>query len=168
LSLRGFSENSAETPLAPTRRSSTETFVRKPEEIGERLFDFSVSLKVLASQYAMHLDPERRRALFRTLDSLLSVEAWHEEDDFPSKSSFRDFLKWEIYSNDLPWTSLGLSDEGNLLLAWRTGAVFLTATFKGNGTVTWTAEVQSNSKTSYAAGQGAPLQHFTHRLQIFI
>jgi hypothetical protein len=120
----------------------------------EHIFDTLVSLKVAVSQYAMHLGRDERARLFEELDSKINVEDWHEGDKLPTPQSFVEFLKWMIYSKHSEWTSIGVSSQGSILVAWRTPKVLLTANFEAKDSVRWTAQVKSSAgDVGYSAGK---------------
>ncbi len=116
------------------------------------IFNTLVELKVGVAQYAMHLSPDVRAKLFADLDEIINIEDWYEEDALPKYLSFRDFLKWTIYSKRFNWTSIGISDEGNILVAWKSAKALLTARYDGEGRVWWTATINSEGEKNLAAG----------------
>jgi hypothetical protein len=128
--------------------------------------DSLVSLKVSVSQYAMHLPKGERSRLFARLDEVINVEDWHEEDTLPTSNSFVSFLKWIIFSKNFSWSSIGVSNDGNLLVAWTTPNVTLTANFFPQDRVSWSAEVDSQSGIAHMVGIG-PLQHFAKQAEFF-
>jgi hypothetical protein len=132
----------------------------------ERVFEFLVQLKTAVSTYAMHLSNATRQKLFGDLDAILNAEDWYENDAPPRLNCFRDFLKWTIYSKRFNWLSFGFSDDGEILVAWKTHTALLTARFKGNGRVMWTAN-RSAPDESYAAGDSA-LQFFERESRIYL
>ncbi len=133
----------------------------------EKIFNSLVSLKVAVSQYAMHLPNEERDRLFARLDEVINVEDWHEEDTFPILGSFINFLKWIIFSKDFGWSSIGVSDEGNILVAWTTSNLVLTANFFPQNKVTWTATIESESGPAHSVGSGT-LQHFAKQALFYL
>jgi hypothetical protein len=133
----------------------------------QRVFDASVEMKVAVSNYAMHLTPETRAKLFHDLDEVVNVEDWYEEDALPSALSFRDFLKWTIFSKRYNWLSIGFSDEGYILVAWKSERALLSATFRGNARVLWTATRSSPEGETYAAGEST-LQFFEREARLYL
>ncbi len=131
----------------------------------EKLFDSLVSLKVSVSQYAMHLPLGERHRIFDRLDSVLNIDDWHEEDRLPLLRSFQNFLKWTIYSRRFDWSSIGVSNEGNILIAWSRSKLALTANFSSEGIVTWTAAVDTETGPAHAVGS-CSLQYFA-KLSVF-
>jgi hypothetical protein len=120
----------------------------------ERIFDTLVSLKVAVSQYAMHLGAVERARLFEELDSKINADDWHEDDILPATSSFHEFLKWMIYSKHSEWTSIGVSSQGTILVAWRKPQVLLTANFEAKDSVRWTAQIRSPAgEVGHSAGK---------------
>lgn len=138
-----------------SRSATTQKMVQpRVTSFDERIFDSLVSLKVAISQYAMHLDASERRRLFEELDSKINVEDWHEDDMLPAVSSLQEFLKWMIYSKHCPWTSIGVSSQGSILVAWYTPRVLLTANFEAQDSVRWTAQVKSaNGDVGHSVGK---------------
>jgi hypothetical protein len=133
----------------------------------QRVFDARVEMKVAVSNYAMHLAPETRAKLFHDLDEVVNVDDWYEEDALPNTVSFRDFLKWTIYSKRYNWLSIGFSDEGKILVAWKSECGLLTATFGGNSRVLWTATRSSPEGETYAAGEST-LQFFEREARLYL
>ena len=133
----------------------------------QRVFDAGVEMKVAVSNYAMHLTPETRAKLFLDLDEVVNVDDWYEEDALPNTVSFRDFLKWTIYSKRYNWLSIGFSDEGNILVAWKSEHGLLTAAFRGNSRVLWTATRSSPEGETYAAGKST-LQFFEREARLYL
>jgi hypothetical protein len=133
----------------------------------EKIFDSLVALKVAVSRYAMHLPAEERVRLFVRLDQLINVEDWHGEDTLPLLSSFVDFLKWIIFSENFGWSSIGVSDEGNILVAWTSPNLTLTANFFSENKATWTATVESKSGAAHIVGTGS-LQHFAKQALFYL
>lgn len=165
---------SAEGKRVLLGRKETQTFLRVVPEASsfeEQIFNSLVSLKVAVSQYAMHLTTEERHRIFSELDYLINVEDWHEGDQLPNVVAFRDFLKWMIYSKYFKWISLGVSEEGGMLVAWKTKRVLLTARFSGlagQEGVRWTAEMTSEKgETGYAVGT-CPLRLFTEQAMFYL
>ena len=58
-----------------------------------------------------------------------------------------------IYSKHDGWSSIGVSDQGNILVAWTTPAVTLTANFGGQNNVTWTATIETVKPKDHAVGR---------------
>jgi hypothetical protein len=133
----------------------------------QRVFDSGVEMKVAVSQYAMHLSPETRQKLFRDLDDVVNIDDWYEEDTLPRYDSFRDFLKWTIYSKRFNWLSIGVSNEGNILVAWKSEQALLTANFSGNSRVLWTVTRTSPQGDTNAAGD-SPLQFFEREATLYL
>jgi len=133
----------------------------------QRVFDSGVQMKVAVAQYAMHLTPETRHKLFHDLDDVVNVADWYEEDPLPRHESFRDFLKWTIYSKRFNWLSIRVSDEGNILVAWRSARALLTANFGGNSRVLWTANRTSPDGGIHTAGD-SPLQFFEKEATLYL
>ncbi|SRR6266566_5902757 len=134
----------------------------------ERIFGSVVSLKVAISQYAMHLSSQERHRIFDQLDFVINVDDWHEEDNLPNLQSFQDFLKWMIYSKYFRWTSIGVSDEGNTLVAWKTDRVLLTANFAGPDNVRWTAQITSaGGEHGHTVGK-CPLRLFAEQALFYL
>lgn len=136
----------------------------------EQIFASLVSLKVAVSQFAMHLTAEERSRIFAELDSVINVDDWHEGDQLPKVEAFEDFLKWMIYSKYFRWISIGSSNDGGLLVAWKTPYVLLTAKFSGGDgfdAVRWTARLSSGTEVGHAAGK-CPLKMFTSQALFYL
>ncbi|MDF2973677.1 MAG: hypothetical protein K0R61_4127 [Microvirga sp.] len=148
-------------------RAGTVDLATVQENLADRLFDALVSLKVAVSQYAMHIPPAARDHLFEQLDDVLNLEDWHEEDCLPQRASFLNFLKWTVYSKHYDWTSIGLSEDGKILCAFRSRNVLLTANFLGDDQVSWTARVQSEAGLELAAGKSF-LKSFARHAKFYL
>ena len=137
----------------------------------ESIYNSLVSLKVAVSRYAMHLSNDERQRVFQELDSVINVDDWHEGDPLPKVTAFQDFLKWMIYSKYFKWISIGVSDDGGLLVAWKTKRVLLTAKFSGIGgqeAVRWTAKIKSDvGEVGHAAGK-CPLRLFAEQAMFYL
>src|SRR5438093_1343203 len=79
----------------------------------------------------------------------------------------QELLKWSIYSRNYAWESLGISDLGDILVAWLTDTVLLTANFAGEGVVRWTARIKSKTGIEHAAGS-CSLQYFDKQAQFYM
>jgi hypothetical protein len=134
----------------------------------EKVFGSLVSLKVAVSQYAMHLSTQERHRIFDQLDFVINVDDWHEQDALPRPQSFQDFLKWMIYSKYFQWTSIGISEEGNVLVAWRTARVLLTANFLGSDNVRWTAKIASEDEEPAHAVGRCSLRLFAEQAMFYL
>jgi len=161
------SESSPNSISITQGSKAIERKVFEADSLKNRIFNSAVELKVAVSQYAMHLSNEVRHKLFDDLDAVINVDDWYEEDELPRYVSFRDFLKWTIYSKRFDWLSLGVSDDGSVLLAWRKGDAVLTANFGGRGRVSWTAKTPSESGEAYAAGE-SPLEFFEKEARLYL
>lgn len=149
---------------------SPKTIVREsPNQstLENRVFDSGVKMKVAVSQYAMHLSQETREKLFQDLDEVVNVEDWYDEDALPREESFRDFLKWTIYSKRFNWISIGISEEGNVLVAWKSEHALLTASFEGNSRVIWAVKRVSEEGETHVAGN-SPLQFFEREASFYL
>ena len=151
---------------APSSNSVVRNTPVQPD-LRQRVFNSGVEMKVAVSQYAMHFSPETRQKLFHDLDEVINVEDWYEEDTLPRYNSFRDFLKWTIYSKRFNWVSIGVSDEGNILVAWKNKHALLTANFDGRSRVLWTATRTSLQGDTHAAGD-SPLQFFEKEATLYL
>jgi len=151
--------------------STPQTFTRitpQQSSFQEKIFTSLVSLKIAVSQYAMHLSSDERHRIFDQLDFVINIDDWHEDDNLPSPQSFQNFLKWMIYSKYFRWTSIGVSDEGNILVAWKTDRVLLTANFASPENVRWTAQITSGSgETGHTVGK-CPLRLFAEQALFYL
>jgi hypothetical protein len=153
--------------VSPQRSGTVVRTLQQRTNYDERLFDSLVSLKVAASQYAMHLSAEERHRIFERLDSVINVEDWHEEDTLPRRESFKNFLKWMIYSKFFGWSSIGVSNDGCILVAWSRQNLVLTANFSVQNKVTWTAAVETENGPAHAVGT-CSLQHFAKQALFYL
>lgn len=131
----------------------------------ERLFDASVDLKVAVGLYAMHLSRDERARLFGELDYLLDAETWDESDSLPSVTSFQQFLKWVVFTQDRSWTSMGIDIDGNILVAWVRPSATMTANFSGR--VRWAQKFSADDDVQTAAGDFS-LAHFAKHAEAFL
>lgn len=141
---------------------------RAGQTLAEKIFDTLVSLKVSVSFFAMHLSRDERRRIFDALDDIINMDDWHESDTLPTKQSFQQFLKWMIFSGRTDWTSIGVSDAGTVLAAWRKARVLLTADFESNDSVRWTVRLSGeDGEVGHTAGR-CPLKLFAEQAQFYL
>jgi hypothetical protein len=161
--------HTAKSRIEVSAQNSGTLFKSVPQQASfdEKIFDSLVSLKVAVSQYAMHLPPAERHRIFERLDSVINTEDWHEEDRLPQPASFFNFLKWMIYSKHFDWSSIGVSDDGNILIAWSRPNMALTANFSVENKVTWTAAVETENGPAHAVGT-CSLQHFKKQALFYL
>ena len=134
--------------------------------LAETIFDTRVELKVATSRIAMHLSQEVRNRIFAEFDFLLDSESWDLDDKLPTSTSYNRFLKWLVYTSDSSWTSFGIDDEGNILVAWVRGATQrMTANFAER--VRWTKTVSEDGEMQISAGTYT-LNHFAHQSDAFL
>ncbi len=127
----------------------------------ECIFNALVRLKVTVAEFATHLSRDRREQVFEQLDAVINADDWHEDDELPRILAFRDLLRWSIHSTFYDWSTIGVSDEGHILVAWVKANTRLTANFGGDGQVKWTSRVQqANGEPALAAGK-CSLSYFT-------
>jgi hypothetical protein len=154
--------------LGPQKSETVLRSVTHSADFHESIFNSLVSLKVAVSKYAMHLSSAERKRIFEQLDSVINVDDWHDGDDLPKPNSFEEFLKWMIYSKYFKWTSIGVSQEGNIMVAWRTRRVLLTANFAGADNVRWTAQIHSDvGETGHTVGK-CPLRLFAEQAIFYL
>lgn len=82
------------------------------------IFNNLTAVKVTTSRVAMHLSDRYRRALFREIDRLLSVEDWDDDSSLLDEKSFETFLRAIIYGRIRRVPSLGVA-AGRVLASWR-------------------------------------------------
>jgi hypothetical protein len=63
--------------------------------------------------------------------------------------------------------SSGVSDEGNILVAWKSQHALLTANFDGRSRVLWTAKRTSPHGDAHTAGD-SPLQFFEKEATLYL
>lgn len=139
--------------------------VRASATLPERIFDARVEIKVATSYYAMHLSNESRARLFSEFDYVLDEEAWDEEDKLPAIESYRRFLKWSIFTGDSTWSSLGIDDDGNILVAWVRGKTTLTANFGER--IRWTHKIDAAGDIQLSSGNFT-LEHFARQAKALL
>ncbi|PWB58154.1 MAG: hypothetical protein C3F17_19235 [Bradyrhizobiaceae bacterium] len=145
-------------------------FIPQQLSFEERIFDSLVNLKTAVATYAMHLPPEERHRIFERLDSVINAEDWHEEDPLPIVDSFKAFLQWLVFTNSFGWSSIGVSQEGTILVAWSRPHVAVTASFGPSGRVTWTARIEpreEGDEPDHAAGVGS-LRSFAEHARLYL
>lgn len=91
----------------------------KSTPLVEQLLARLTSFKSMAAKVAMHLHPEWRLSLFRTLDQLMDPDDWGPDFAIPSEKSFSTFLRMIIYLHPTKRPGLGFAPNGNILAAWR-------------------------------------------------
>jgi hypothetical protein len=134
----------------------------------ERIFDALVALKVSASFLSMHLTADERSRIFAALDDTINVDDWHDGDKLPGVASFQEFLRWMIYSRNVDWTSIGVSENGTVLVAWRKERSLLTADFEGGNSVRWTVRLTGeDGEVGHTAGR-CPLKLFAEQAGFYL
>jgi hypothetical protein len=137
------------------------------DEVEEKLFDARVKIKVAISGYAMHIPADARNDLFEKLDEILSEDSWYDEDELPREDSIRDFIKWTIFAKYFNWASIGVSDDGGLLVAYSSSTSLLTLNFLGGDQISWTSKIESEIGIDYAAGK-SHLRSFAPLAKIYM
>ncbi|TAK09067.1 hypothetical protein EPO44_01780 [bacterium] len=127
-----------------------------------------VQLKAAVAQYAMHFPAERRQAISAQLENILNVSDWYDGDEFPNLNAFRDLLAWSIYAEAPPWDSLGVDDEGDVLIAWHRDELTLTANFDGHRLVRWTTRYQGGGDTVAHAAGDCSLRQFARQAKFYL
>jgi hypothetical protein len=140
--------------------------VQKP--FAQRIDDALVGLKSAVAQYAMHISAEQRLSIFDQLENVINVDDWYEEDEFPKLSAFKDLLAWSIYADVPQWHSLGVDDDGGVLIAWHSDAITLTANFDGNRLVRWTSRYQGEEDTVAHAAGDCSLRQFAKQAKFYL
>jgi hypothetical protein len=95
-----------------------------------QLFDARGSAKQIAAGLSMHLSGEWRGSIYRQIDSLLDAAEWQIGDGLLDQDSMRTFLRFVIFADVTAVPSLGMTNAGNLLAAWRQGTRRLTMEFQ--------------------------------------
>lgn len=130
-----------------------------------RIFDTLVDLKVETSKVAMHLSSAARNRLFSELDYVLDAETWDEADRLPDIDSYRCFLRWLVFTGDTTWSSLGVDDNGRILVAWVQDRQTLTANF--DEVVRWTKRADTEGAVQISLGEFT-LTHFARQSSAFL
>ena len=141
-------------------------FVDKPFE--QRVEAALIELKTATAQYAMHLSAAQREEIFDQLENIINVDDWYEEDMFPRLAAFKDLLAWSIYAAVPQWHSLGVDDDGNILIAWHNDEVTLTANFDGNRLVRWTSRYTNGGDNPAHAAGDCSLRQFAKQAKFYL
>jgi hypothetical protein len=152
--------------VRPLHQDQTIRSMQKTFE--QRVTDALVQLKAAAAEYAMHLSSAQRETIFNQLESIINVEDWYEEDEFPKLNSFKDLLAWSIYADVPQWDSLGVDDDGDILVAWHNDQVTLTANFDGNRLVRWTSRYQEEGDAVAHAAGDCSLRQFAKQARFYL
>jgi hypothetical protein len=134
----------------------------------ERVEGALVGLKSTIAQFAMHLSPEQQEVLSDQLSNIINIDDWYEEDQFPMQSALRDLLAWSIYAQLPGWDSLGVDDDGRVLIAWHTPQLTLTANFDGNHLVRWTSRQQAEGETPAHTAGDCSLRRFAKQARFYL
>jgi hypothetical protein len=154
--------------IGSTTRSSDNETVRTPQKpFAQRVDDALVELKRAVAQYAMHLSSDQRQIIFDQLENIINVDDWYEEDEFPKLNSLKDLLAWTIYAGVAQWHSLGVDDDGDVLIAWHNDEATLTANFDGNRLVRWTCRYRDPDGVAHAAGD-CSLRQFAKQAKFYL
>jgi len=140
--------------------------VQKPFE--QRVDDALVALKAATAQYALHLSSDQRDTIFDQLENIINVDDWYEDDEFPKLSAFKDLIAWSIYAEVPQWHSLGVDDDGDVLVAWHTDEVTLTANFGGNRLVRWTSRYKGEGDAFAHAAGDCSLRQFAKQAKFYL
>jgi hypothetical protein len=127
-----------------------------------------VELKTATAQYAMHLSAAQREAVFGQLENIINVDDWYEEDIFPKLGAFKDLLAWSIYAAVPQWHSLGVDDDGDVLVAWHSDEMTLTANFDGNRLVRWTSRYKDEGDNAAHAAGDCSLRQFAKQAKFYL
>jgi hypothetical protein len=112
-----FTASSASLASAPTMKSAE-----------ARLFDAKANVKIYTSQVAvaMRIDENRRKQLYRQIDSVLDADEWMEGDEPLTLGSYQTFLRLMFVIKPKIRPGLGLTSKGDLMALWRAGDARLT------------------------------------------
>lgn len=134
-------------PVSAKRKSAV------ARTLAEKLYDSLADTKIRTSQVAMHLDESWRKRLFTQLDDLLDADDWHKEDEPVVGASFGTFLRMIVYQAPERRPALGVSNRGNLIAAWTSGADRLTLEFLPEDLVRWVLSCEIDGEIERAAGE---------------
>jgi hypothetical protein len=110
--------------------SRVQTTAIDGDTLSGRLFDARGRAKLAAAQFAMHLEPAWREKVFRQIDDLMDASEWESADGLLSDSSVRTFLRFVVFADVESVPSLGMTNSGNLVAAWRRDTRRLTLEFQ--------------------------------------
>ena len=130
-------------------------FVAEKTSLEESLFDATSTVKILASQVAMHMEKAWRDKLFNQIDSLHILDEWDSDDKPIRKSSFASFLKSILQIKPQRHPSLGLTFEGYLIAAWTINQDRFIAEYLPNDRVKWVLTRIIDGEIERASGQTA-------------
>lgn len=157
------------SPLKGSTISPIEARFRPTEKpFAQRVEATLVELKAAAAQYAMHLSADQRETIFDQLENIINVEDWYEDDQFPKLSAFKDLLAWSIYAALPQWHSFGVDDDGDVLVAWHSDEVTLTANFDGNRLVRWTSRYRDDGDSVAHAAGDCSLRQFAKQAKFYL
>ena len=124
-----------------------------PRSKAEQLFDALATVKIMTSKVAMHLSNKWRELVFRSLDELLHVDAWHDDDTILNTASFETFLRFTLFVHPDNQPHLGVSDAGNLLAGWIDGRNRLSLELLPQDSVRWVLVRYLDDERETAAAQ---------------
>lgn len=90
----------------------------RDDSLEGKLFGNRADLKVLASEVAMHLSSEERRALFSAIDELLDHAEWEDDSSLIDENAYQSYLRFMIFARPHVFPNLGVGSTGSLLAGW--------------------------------------------------
>lgn len=151
-----------------TQPSNFVSSMRVEPTFEQKITDALVGLKAATSAYAMHITSDAMENIFAQLEDVINLDDWHEEDEFPRLQSFKDLLAWSIYAGVQQWDSLGVDDDGDVLVAWYSEQITLTANFDGHRLVRWTSRYQDGDDVVAHASGDCSLRQFAKQARFYL
>lgn len=118
------------------------------------LSDSRTSFKLMVSRVSMHLGLEWLRKLFAQVDALLDVEEWDDRDPAPSQGTIGTFIRMLLILKVQRKPGMAVSNSGNLIAAWTSGANRLTVECFPGDKVRWSVARTIDGEVERAAGDG--------------
>jgi len=146
--IKTFIEKNLDSSVSPASFPSS-----GGEQLEEILFDATSSVKIAMSQVAMHVDRKFRDKLFSQIDALHDLDEWNADDNPIDKYSFVSFIKGILQINPQRYPSLGLSNDGNLMVAWIQDKNRLIVEFLPNDRVEWVISRYVDEEIDRASGE---------------
>lgn len=136
------------------RQPPTEALVARTEAQGirDRVFSRIVNLKVVFSQFAMHVSDAVRSKYFKRIDEIVDCDEWDERDLLPDVESYQDFLRCLILYR-YPWLpELALNSDGVFAACWYSSDFRATIEFPGRRRIRWIVSRNADDEPEYAGG----------------
>ena len=132
-----------------------------PQPFSIYLEDSLQKMKILLSEFSRYLDNECRSSIIKQLNFLLAPDGWSEESELPSEESFRGLLALIFYTQPKFPPSIGLSDDGDFLLAWESNFSQISMKIRNENDIQWILQNKKRDEIySGNSGSGNLLERF--------